>query len=57
MKESELKYSEDQFLLDYIEWQKGNMHISDYAKKYNMTVWELQDKLREHRFSISNIRR
>ena len=37
--------TEDLFLLDYIEYQKGNINAYNYAKKYGITVSELFDKL------------
>ena len=44
--------TEDLFLLDYIEYQKGNINAYNYAKKYNITVSELFDKLRDYCLNV-----
>ena len=44
--------TEDLFLLDYIEYQKGNINAYNYAKKYDITVSELFDKLRDYCLNV-----
>lgn len=44
--------TEDLFLLDYVEYQKGNINAYNYAKKYGITVSELFDKLRGYCLNV-----